>query len=287
MKKLNDLLQKSADEPFIIGEIGINHNGDLNIAKKLIDAINACGWHCAKFQKRNPDVCVPEHQKQIERDTPWGKMTYIDYKHKIEFGTIEYDIIEKYCSEKSLCWSASVWDIDSLKFVQNYDLPFIKIPSAHLNNKLLLEEAAKSNIPLIISTGMSNWEMIDDAIEIIGKITDNYAILHCNSTYPAPLSELNLNVIPVMKERYNCIVGYSGHEFNLEPSVIAVALGAQIIERHITLDHNMWGTDQSSSLEVHAMDLLKKRIKDVNKILGGKEKIITDSEKPFLKKLRG
>ena len=271
----------------MIGEIGINHNGDINIAKKLIDAVNACGWNCAKFQKRNPDICVPEHQKQIERDTPWGKMSYIDYKYRVEFGKEEYDLIEKYCSEKPLDWSVSVWDTDSLSFALNYDIPFIKIPSAHITNNVLLEESAQSNIPIVISTGMSNWEMIDNAVEIIGKRTDEFAILHCNSTYPAPQDELNLNVIPKMKERYDCIIGYSGHEYNLEPSVLAVALGAQIIERHVTLDHNMWGTDQSSSLEVHAIDLLKKRIKGVKNILGGKEKIITDSEKPFLKKLRG
>ena len=184
-------------------------------------------------------------------------------------------------------WSISVWDLDSLNFALKYDIPFIKIPSAHLTNHSLLEESANSNIPIIISTGMSDWNMVDKAVEIIGKRTSEFAVLHCNSTYPAPLDELNLNVIPVMKDRYDCIIGYSGHEYNLEPSVLAVALGAQIIERHITLDHNMWGTDQGSSLEVHAMDLLKRRIKDVGLILGGKEKIITDTEKPNLKKLRG
>lgn len=287
MKKINDLFKDNLNETYMIGEIGINHNGDLKIAKTLIDALNACQWHCAKFQKRNPDVCVPEHQKQIERDTPWGKMSYIDYKYKVEFEKLEYDKIDKYCLGKSLDWSISVWDIDSLNFALKYDIPFIKIPSAHLTNHSLLEESANSNIPIIISTGMSDWNMVDKAVEIIGKRTSEFAVLHCNSTYPAPLDELNLNVIPVMKNRYDCIIGYSGHEYNLEPSVLAVALGAQIIERHITLDHNMWGTDQGSSLEVHAMDLLKRRIKDVGLILGGKEKIITDTEKPNLKKLRG
>jgi N-acetylneuraminate synthase len=287
MKKINDIFKGNLKETYMIGEIGINHNGDLKIAKTLIDALNACGWQCAKFQKRNPDVCVPEHQKQIERDTPWGKMAYIDYKYRVEFGKEEYDIIDSYCSDKSLDWSISVWDIDSLNFALNYDIPYIKIPSAHLTNNELLQESAQSNIPIIISTGMSDWKMIDNAVEIIKKRTNEFSILHCNSTYPAPINELHLNVIPVMKERYDCIIGYSGHEFNLEPSVLAVALGAQIIERHITLDHNMWGTDQSSSLEVHAMDLLKKRIKTVSQILGGNEKFITETEKPNLKKLRG
>ena len=275
------------NSPYLIAEIGINHNGDLEIAKKLIDATNACGWHCAKFQKRAPDICVPEQQKLIERDTPWGVMTYIDYKHKIEFEKREYDIIDNYCSDKNLSWSASVWDIDSLNFIIKYKVPFIKIPSAHITNKTLLVESARSTIPLIISTGMSTWEIIDSAVEILEKENAEYAILQCNSTYPAPYNELNLNVIPVMKKRYGCIIGYSGHEFGLEPSVVAVAMGAQIIERHITLDHNMWGTDQKSSLEVHAMDLLGKRVKNVGETLGKPEKIITESEKPILNKLRG
>jgi len=281
-KKINKM-----DEPYLIAEIGINHNGDMDIAKKLIDATNACGWHCAKFQKRNPDVCVPDHQKSIERDTPWGRMTYIDYKYKVEFEKPEYDSINKFCLDKSLAWTVSVWDLDSLEFIKNYDVPFIKIPSAHITNKDLLVECAMSDIPLIISTGMSSWEIVDEAVETIEKYAKDYTLLHCNSSYPAPHDELNLNVIPVMKARYGCMVGYSGHEYDLEPSVLAVALGAKIIERHITLDHSMWGTDQGSSLEVHAMDLLRKRLKSVKNILGGEDKVITDSEKPVLKKLRG
>ena len=287
MNNFFKMLSEMGEDPYLIAEIGINHNGDLNIAKQLIDATNACGWHCVKFQKRNPDVCVPEHQKLIKRDTPWGQMTYIDYKYKVEFEEQEYDYIDEYCRKKPLPWTVSVWDLHSLKFIQNYDVPFVKIPSAHITNSELITETAKSNIPIIISTGMSNWKIIDSAVEILEKERAEYAILHCNSTYPAPNDELNLNVIPAMRERYQCIIGYSGHEYDLEPSVIAVVLGAKIIERHITLDHNMWGTDQSSSLEVHAMDLLKKRVKDVNTALGSTEKIITESERLVLKKLRG
>ena len=286
MKNFLDKI-KSMQEPYLIAEIGINHNGDLDIAKKLIDATNACGWNCAKFQKRNPDICVPDHQKNIERDTPWGEMTYLDYKYKVEFEKKEYDIINSYCLDKSLAWTVSVWDLDSLEFIKDYEVPFIKIPSAHITNKELLIECSQSNIPLIISTGMSDWKIVDDAVNIIGKYTEQFAILHCNSTYPAPHDELNLNVIPIMMDRYGCLVGYSGHEYDLEPSVLAATLGAQIIERHITLDHKMWGTDQGSSLEVHAMDLLRKRIKNVNSILGGESKVITESEKPVMKKLRG
>lgn len=287
MDNLFHKLQKIENMPYLIAEIGINHNGDLNIAKKLIDATNACGWHCVKFQKRNPDVCVPEKQKNIKRVTPWGEMTYIEYKYRMEFDEEKYDYIDKYCKEKSLPWTASIWDLDSLEFIQNYNVPFLKIPSAHITNKELLTETAKSNIPLVVSTGMSNWKIIDSAVEILEYEKADYVLLHCNSTYPAPHNELNLNVIPEMKKRYDCIVGYSGHEYDLEPSVLAVALGAQIIERHVTLDHNMWGTDQKSSLEVHAMDMLMKRLKDVREILGKPEKIITESEKHVLKKLRG
>jgi len=272
---------------YLIAEIGINHNGDINFAKKLIDATNACGWHCAKFQKRNPDVCVPENQKSNVRSTPWGKMTYLEYKYKIEFEKTEYDIIHQYCLEKQLLWTVSIWDIDSLNFIKDYDVPFLKIPSPQITNHKLLEEAAISGYPIIISTGMSTWEIIDDAVKILDDNNAEYAILHCNSTYPAPHGELNLNIIPEMKKRYDCIIGYSGHEYDLEPSVIAVAMGAKIIERHITLDHNMWGTDHKSSLEVHAMDLLSKRIATINDILGSTEKIITESEKNVMKKLRG
>jgi N-acetylneuraminate synthase len=281
-KKISEL-----EEPYLIAEIGINHNGDINIAKKLIDATNACSWDCAKFQKRNPEVCVPDHQKEIERDTPWGKMTYLDYKYKVEFEKNEYNIINEYCRDKHLPWTVSVWDLDSLSFIKNYKVPFIKIPSAHITNKKLLNEAAKSEIPIILSTGISTWEIIDTAVEILVKGNAEFAILQCNSTYPAPYNEINLKVIPAMKERYGCVIGYSGHEYGLEPSVAAVVMGAQIIERHITLDHNMWGTDQKSSLEINAMDLLKKRVKAVVQALGKPEKIITESEKPILKKLRG
>ena len=283
----NKILNNKHDLPYLIAEIGINHNGDLEIAKKLIDATNACNWDCVKFQKRNPDICVPNDQKGVMRETPWGRMKYIEYKYKVEFGKQEYDIIDEYCNNKPLDWTVSVWDLDSLNFIKDYNVPFIKIPSAHITNEELLSESTKTRIPIIISTGMSTWKMIDNAVEILEKGNASYAVLHCNSTYPAPFDELNLNIIPVMKKRYGCMIGYSGHEYDLDPSVLAVAMGAEIIERHITLDHNMWGTDHKSSLEVHAMDLLKKRIKDVNKMLGGTEKIITPSEEPVMKKLRG
>lgn len=282
MKDLNNL-----SKPYFIGEIGINHNGDTQLTKKLIDAINACQWDCAKFQKRNPAVCVPDHQKSVMRDTPWGRMSYLDYKYKIEFGSEEYDLIDRYCQIKPVDWSASVWDIDSLNFLMRYDIPFIKIASALITNNELLEECVKTNKQIIMSTGMSTLEEVDNAFNILSKSTKKPIVMHTNSSYPTPREELNLSLIPFYKERYNCTVGYSGHEPDLEPTVIAVSLGAQIIERHITLSHELWGTDQKSSLEVMGMDQLRKRCIDVKDMFGSNDKKVTESEVSIRKKLRG
>jgi|TARA_R110000822_G_scaffold100080_5_gene225474 N-acetylneuraminate synthase len=273
-------------KPYFIGEIGINHNGDTQIAKRLIDAANACQWDCVKFQKRNPDVCVPEHQKTVMRDTPWGRMSYLDYKYKVEFGKTEYDMIDKYSKEKPIDWTASVWDLDSLQFMNQYDVPFLKIPSALITDTELLIETAKTKIPLVISTGMSTLEEIDIAVDLIMKNGVNPVIMHCNSSYPTPKTELNLRVIETLRKRYGTEIGYSGHEEDLEPTVIAVSLGAKLIERHITISHDMWGTDQKSSLEVIAMDMLRKRCMEVEDMLGSSEKIVTASELPIRKKLR-
>lgn len=271
---------------YFCAEIGINHNGDIKIAKRLIDASFACGWNAVKFQKRNPDKCVPEHQKNVRKQTPWGEMTYLEYKKKIEFGKREYNYIDKYCKDKPIDWSVSVWDDDSLEFLLQYDVPFVKVPSALLTNVELLKKVAQTKKTVFLSTGMSTLEQIDVAFDTILKYNNDVVLLHCNSSYPAEHSELNLKIIPFLKERYKCSVGYSGHEIDLEPSVVAVALGAVVIERHITLDHDMWGTDQRASLEVHAMDMLKKRCKDVNTMLGDGVKRVMRSELPILEKLR-
>lgn len=277
------------DEPvFLIAEIGINHNGDIEIAKKLMDAAFACGWQCVKFQKRTPEICVPEHQKNMLRETPWGEMTYLEYKYKVEFSEEEYSYIDNYCKEKPILWTASVWDIPSLEFILEYEVPFIKIPSAKLTESELLSEAAKSGKTIILSTGMSTVEEIDEAVDLLEKHSkNNYILMHTNSTYPTPTKDINLSTIQFLKDRYNCLVGYSGHEYDLEPSVIAVALGAKIIERHITLDHNMWGSDHFASLEVHAMDMLRKRINEVDMIIGDGVKKLTPEEMEVRKKLRG
>lgn len=272
---------------YMIAEIGINHNGDMTIVKRLLDAAYACGWHCGKFQKRDPDICVPEEQKKKIVNTPWGEMTYLEYKKKIEFTKKDYDIINSYCKMKPLDWTASAWDKNSLRFLLNYEIPFIKIASASLTNKELIKACAVQQKPVLLSTGMSTIEEIDSAVEVFksnGK--KNLILMHTNSAYPAPNDELNLSVIPFLRQRYKCLVGYSGHEKNLEPSVVAVALGARVIERHITIDHNMWGTDQAASLEVHAMDMLRKRIEGVVSMLGDGVKRITSGELAVRKKLR-
>ena len=274
--------------PYTIAEIGINHNGDLQIAKKLIDAANACGWNCVKFQKREPETAVPETQKNVMRDTPWGKITYLEYKKKVEFGKKEYDYIDAYCKEKPIAWSASPWDIPSLQFLLKYDIPFIKIASAGNADKKLLKLACESGKTLLVSTGMSTLEEMDVLVDFLEKNSDgNYILLHTNSVYPTPADELNLNMIKTMKERYHCIVGYSGHEIDLEPTVVATALGAKVIERHVTLDHDMWGTDHKASLSVPGMGMLLGRMREILFMLGDGEKVITDKEREVRKKLRG
>jgi N-acetylneuraminate synthase len=274
---------------YIIAEIGINHNGDLGVAKRLIDIAAAAGCDAVKFQKRDPDVCVPEHQKNVEKDTPWGTMTYLEYKHRTEFGKEEYDEIDGHCRDKGISWSASPWDLGSLEFLLQYDVPFIKIPSAMLTNLELIEAAAKSGKKVILSTGMSTEEEIYKAICVLepGPEMYDYAILHCNSTYPAPLDELNLSCIKTMKDKYGCEVGYSGHEFRLGTSVAAVYLGATIIERHITLDRSMWGSDHLSSVEPQGLFKLVSGIRELEQAFGDGLIKVTDSEKPVRKKLRG
>jgi len=274
---------------YIIAEIGINHNGDLNVAKRLIDIAAVAGCDAVKFQKRDPDVCVPEHQKNVEKDTPWGTMTYLEYKHKTEFGKKEYDEIDQHCRNKTISWSASPWDLGSLEFLLQYDIPFIKIPSAMLTNLKLIEAAAKSGKKVILSTGMSTEEEIYKAICVLepGPEMYDYAILHCNSTYPAPLDELNLSCIKTMKDKYGCEVGYSGHEFRLGTSVAAVYLGATIIERHITLDRSMWGSDHLSSVEPQGLFKLVSGIRELEQSFGDGKIKVTESEKPVRKKLRG
>ena len=276
---------------YIIAEIGINHNGDIDKAKVLIDIAATAGCDVVKFQKRNPDICVPEHQKKIKRKTPWGEMTYLDYKYKIEFGKEEYDEIDSYCKKRGIEWSASPWDRDSLDFLLNYDIPFIKIPSAMLTNLTLINAAALSGKDVILSTGMSTKDEIDAAVNVLKYNTQfsnyKYSLLHCNSTYPAQLKDLNLVRIKTLKERYGCEVGYSGHEFRLGTSVAAIYLGATIIERHITLDRSMGGTDQLSSVEPQGLFKLVSGIRELEEAYGTPDIIPTKGEEQIRRKLRG
>ena len=274
--------------PFMIAEIGINHNGDMQVAKKLIDAAFATGWSSVKFQKRTPDISVPMEQRDKMRDTPWGRMTYLDYKRHIEFGKEEYDYIDAYCREKPIMWSASPWDEPSLAFLLKYDIPYIKIASATITNDDLVKKAAQSGKPLLVSTGMSTLEEIDRVVELLETIGGgNYVLMHTNSDYPTPLRDINLKRMETLKERYHCLVGYSGHEETVEPTVIAACVGAKIIERHVTLSHDMWGTDQKASLSIHAMSMLMERVKAIPVMMGDGLFHMSNGELKVREKLRG
>lgn len=279
---------------YIIAEIGINHNGDLKNALRLIDIAAAAGCDAVKFQKRNPDVCVPEHQKNVMRDTPWGQMTYLDYKYKVEFEAPEYNAIAAHCEMHGIEWSASPWDMDSLEFLKQYDVPFLKIPSAMLTNDELLEGCVASGKRVIFSTGMSTKEEIDHAVAVLrkAKLVHNnphkIGLLHCNSTYPAPINELNLSGIQTLQQEYSDFeIGYSGHEFRLGTTVAAVYLGASIIERHITLDRQMWGSDHLASVEPQGLFKLVSGIRELEEAYGDGVIQVTESEKPVRAKLRG
>ena len=220
------------------------------------------------------------------RDTPWGEMTYLDYKYKVEFEKEEYDEIDRYCKEKGISWSASPWDLDSLDFLDQYDIPFIKIASASITDLDLLRKACKTGKKIIISTGMSSEEEIDVAVGILDSEASDYAVLHCNSSYPAPIEELNLSCVKTLKNKYNCEVGYSGHEFRLGTTVAAVYLGATIIERHVTLDRTMWGSDHMASVEPQGLFKLVSGIRELEKSYGDGSICVTETEKEVRKKLR-
>lgn len=268
----------------IIADIGINHNGNLSYAIDLIDKCKEIGVDVVKFQKRNPDICVPEDQKHIVKDTIFGKIEYIDYKKKLEFGEHEYDLIDKHCKKIGIDWTASVWDIDSLHFMEKYSVPFIKIPSACISKKELLNETVKLNKKVILSTGMTDTATIDKACIIL---KDNLiGLLHCVSSYPTPPDEANLKYIKVLESRYrDYTVGYSGHEKGYLQTLIAKGLGAKIIERHITLDNNMKGTDHSSSLDIETFSEMINTLKIVDASLGNGIKTIQPSELPIMRKL--
>jgi len=283
--KIADRYIGDGQKVFVIAEIGINHNGSLENALKLIDGAKFAGCDAVKFQKRTPELCVPKDQWLIERDTPWGRMTYIDYRHRVEFSNDEYKIIDKYCKEKDILWLASCWDELSVDFMEQFNPPFYKAGSASLTDINLLKKKKSTGRPLMISTGMSTIDEIKKAVDIIG--TDNLMIAHSTSTYPCKLEELNIKVITTLKEMYPDVpIGYSGHETGLAPTWAAVSLGAAFVERHITLDRAMWGTDQAASVEVPGFKRLVENIRDIEVSLGDGVKRLYESELAPRKKLR-
>jgi len=271
---------------YIVSEIGINHNGDIEIAKKLVDAAHHARVDAVKFQKRTPDVCTPRDQWDRMRETPWGYIRYIDYRHKVEFGTDEYQEIDRYAKQVGLDWFVSVWDEPSVDFIEkHFETVAYKIPSASLTDHNLLRHTRTTGRPMIISTGMSTMEEIYAAVGVVG--TENTMICHSTSTYPCPVEELNLKMIETLRNTFpNVPIGYSGHEVGLVPSVIAVSLGACFVERHITLDRAMWGSDQAASVEPGGMERLVKYIRLVKPALGDGVKKVYASEQSSREKLR-
>ncbi len=270
----------------VIAEIGINHNGSLDLAKRLIDAANIAGCDYVKFQKREPDICVPEAQKDKLRETPWGTIKYIDYKKRIEFGKEEYDEIDRYCKDQGIKWFASVWDLASTDFMASYT-DVGKIPSALITDLELLKYAREKFNFLIISTGMSTEDEIEEAVRV-GKPD---VIMHTNSSYPSAYEELNLNYIKHLRKKYpDAAIGYSGHEYGLVTTFAAVTLGANWIERHVTLDRTMWGSDQASSVDPVGTIKLLRGIRILEQSLGPEEqteRILFPSELSKRKSLRG
>ena len=271
---------------FITGEIGINHNGDINIAKKLIDIAVVAGCDAVKFQKLNPKICVPPKQAKLMRETPWGLMTYLDYRYRLEFGEEEYNEIDNYCKNKDIQWYASAWDIDSQLFLRKYHLMNNKIASAMLTNVKLLETVAEEKKHTFISTGMSTMDEIEKAVNIFRKYDCPFELMHCNSSYPMNSEEANLRCIPTLRKKFGCDVGYSGHERGLQISLAAIVLGATSLERHITLDRTMYGSDQAASLEPQGLIRLVRDVRTIEQAMGDGVKRLYESEKASLEKLR-
>lgn len=271
---------------FIIAEIGINHNGDLELAKKLIDLAVDAGCDAVKFQKRTIDKVYSQEMLDRPRESPWGH-TQRAQKEGLEFDEAEYDTIDAYCHKKGIIWFASAWDVDSQRFLRKYDLRYNKVASAMLTRDDLLEEIAGEGRYTFISTGMSSWGEIDHAVEIFRKHRCPFELMHCNSTYPMEDGDANLALIPVLRERYDCKVGYSGHEQDIRPSVLSVAAGASSIERHITLDKSLYGSDQKASIEPERLRVLVCEVRQAEMIMGNGKKILTLAEQTVRAKLRG
>lgn len=270
---------------WVIAESGINHNGSLELARRLIEGAKRAGCDAVKFQKREPELCVPQHERGKEPDTPWGRMTHLDYERKIGFGEPEYRQIDARCRELDLAWFASCWEEPSVDFLERFEPPCYEAASASPTDHALLRKMRATGRPLVISTGMSTWREIEDAVHAPG--TNDLLTAHSTSAYPCNVEELHLRVISTLRAAFPaCPIGYSGHETGLAPTWAAVALGATFVERHVTLDRALWGTDQAASVEVHGMERLVAQIRDIQRALGDGVKRIYDSELPVRAKLR-
>ena len=283
--KIGNKLVGDGHPAFVIAEVGINHNGNIGIAKQMIDAAVHAGADAVKFQKRTPDVATPPEQQNQMRETPWGYITYLEYRYKVEFNEEQYCEIDKHCKEKGIAWLVSVWDEPSVDFMEKFDTPAYKIPSASLTDAKLIRKTRATGKPLILSSGMSTMEQIQRGVEVAGE--DNLVLMHCTSTYPCEPEELNLKMIETLRREYPSLpIGYSGHEVGLVPSAVAVALGACMVERHLTLDRAMWGSDQAASVEPGGFERLVKYIRVSEAALGDGVKKVYDSEKNSMKRLR-
>lgn len=282
--RIGDRAVGDGEPVYVIAEIGINHNGELEVAKRLIDAAVAAGVDAVKFQKRTPEVCTPRNQWGIRRETPWGEMTYIDYRHRVEFDRDDYAMIDAYCTQVGIAWFASCWDEPSVDLMRDFAPPAFKVASASVTDHALIRHTADQGVPVILSTGMSTLEQIDEAVALLRQ--GSALLTHVTSTYPCPLEELNLRVMGTLRDRYRVPVGYSGHETGLSTTVAAVALGACVVERHITLDRSMWGSDQAASVEPEGLRRLVRDIRAVERALGDGRKVVYESELGPMRKLR-
>jgi N-acetylneuraminate synthase len=282
--KIGDRFIGDGHPAYIVAEIGVNHNGSVEIAKDLIRQAHHTGVDAVKFQKRTPELCVPRDQWEIMRETPWGYISYIEYRRRMEFQNEEYREIEKFCNDLGMPWFASVWDEPSIEFLEAFDPICYKVPSASLTDHNLLRCLRDTARPVILSTGMSTIEQIRDAVKILDM--EKLVLTHATSTYPCEPGELNLNVIESLRQEFPCPIGYSGHEVGLITSVVAVALGACMVERHITLDRAMWGSDQAASVEPQGFERLVKYVRVTEQSLGDGVKRVYESEIPSLRRLR-
>jgi N-acetylneuraminate synthase len=283
--KLGKRLVGDGHPAYVIAEIGINHNGDIETAIQMIDAAVHAGVDAVKFQKRTPDVATPPEQQKQMRETPWGYITYLEYRHKVEFNEAQYRAIDQHCKEKGIAWMVSVWDEPAVDFMEKFDTPAYKIPSASLTDHKLIKHARATGKPLILSSGMSTMEQIKKSVGIAGE--KDLVLMHCTSTYPCEPEELNLKMVETLRREFPKLpIGYSGHEVGLVPSAVAVALGACMVERHLTLDRAMWGSDQAASVEPGGFERLVKYIRVSEASLGDGVKKVYESEKASMKKLR-